>query len=449
MGQTGDADLKRIDEAWGCVAVHEIEAPAPAADVRPSRQARAYWTIMVVGGLCLALSGASILAGVSPRGFLSGEDSWAPMRAAQSLLGTPAFDRLYETLFFERRTKFQYPPTSLLVPDLLDMLGLGSARVLNRMNAGFVLLNAVLSGVLADAVISRPLRLGGGRRMGVAAMGALSALAFFPITRGLQLGQIQVWLDLAFTAACVLLVQGRPFAAGALMGFASLIKPQFVPLVLVAALLRRWRFAAGFTLLAATLGALSLWRYGLHNHLGYLDVLGFISQHGESFYANNSVNGVMNRWLANGSNLTWTGGEFAPYHPVVHAVTAAAGAAFLALPFLLRPARADPAGVLLHVCLSAMCFVLASPVAWEHHFGVLTGVFIVSVGAAAASPPGRMRRVAAATLPVAWLLCASKLDVFANQLSGTVLNPLQATHLAGALLLLAVVAWQVGRRSPR
>ncbi|MGI4945652.1 MAG: hypothetical protein ACRYHQ_34665, partial [Janthinobacterium lividum] len=32
-------------------------------------------------------------------------------------------------------------------------------------------------------------------------------------------GQIQIWLDLAFTASCVLLVRGRSFAAGAAMGF--------------------------------------------------------------------------------------------------------------------------------------------------------------------------------------------------------------------------------------
>lgn len=51
----------------------------------------------------------------------------------------------------------------------------------------------------------------------VATLGIPSALAFPPVTRGLQLGQIQIWLDFAFTAACVLLVRGRPFAAGALL----------------------------------------------------------------------------------------------------------------------------------------------------------------------------------------------------------------------------------------
>jgi len=35
----------------------------------------------------------------------------------------------------------------------------------------------------------------------------------------------------------------------------------------------------------------SVWRYGLHNHLAYLGVLSFLSRHGEQFYPNNSING--------------------------------------------------------------------------------------------------------------------------------------------------------------
>ena len=431
------------------VAAHPGKAAAllPAAaggQVRPGM--RACRVAIAVAALCMAVSAASMLAGFSFRGALSGEDSWGPMRAAHTLLRTPAFDRLYETLFFEQRIKLQYPPTSLLVPDLLDALHLGAPRLLNCLNVVLVLVNSVLAGVLADAVIARPMRLHGRSRIGIAAAGALSALMFFPVVRGLQLGQIQIWLDLAFTAACVLLVQGRPFAAGAVMGFASLIKPQFIPLVVVAALLRRWRFAAGFAMVAATLGAVSVLRYGLHNHLGYLEVLRFISRHGESFYGNNSVNGVMNRWLANGGNLVWAGDQFAPYNPVVYAVTAAAGAAFIMLPLAVRPDQADPAGLLPHFCLSTLCFILASPIAWEHHYGVLPGMFIVAAGTAMASPPGRARRMSATILAAAWLLCASKLDMLVNRLSDTVLNPLQATHFAGALMLLIVLSWQIRSR---
>ena len=49
---------------------------------------------------------------------------------------------------------------------------------------------------------------------------------------------------------------------------------------------------------AVPIAGLSLFRYGLHNNLAYLDVLSFLSKHGESFFANNSVNGILNGYLS-------------------------------------------------------------------------------------------------------------------------------------------------------
>ena len=206
-------------------------APMPAAAGRQGRPGMPACRV-AIAALCMVVSAVSMLAGISLRGTLSGEDSWGPMRAAQTLLRTPAFDRLHETLFFDRHIKPQYLPTSLLVPDLLDVLHIGAPRLLNCLNVCLVLVNSVLTAMLADAVISGPMRLHGcprGRR--------LSALTFFPVVRDLQFGRVQFWLDLAFTATCALLVQGQP-AAGAVMGFGSLTKPQFIPLILVATVLR-------------------------------------------------------------------------------------------------------------------------------------------------------------------------------------------------------------------
>ena len=393
-----------------------------------------------LAAFCLLFSAATVAWRFSPHGYLSNEDSWAPMRAALNLLGTPEQDRLFETLFFARHVKMQYPPTSLLPLELLDGLGAGSPRALNGLNAALALVNAGLLGLLADTMLAgfrgvRPIP-----RAVAIGLGVASGLAFHPISRGLQLGQIQVWLDLAFTAACLLAARGRMAAGGAVMGFASLIKPQFLPLLLSAALLRQWRFAAAFALLVGTLGLVSVWRLGWHDHVEYLQVLRFIGRHGEAYYSNNSVNGVVNRWLGNGSDLAWTADGFAPFHPVVFAATSIAAVAFMAAPLLVRPDGRDRLAVLLHLCFATLCFVMASPVAWEHHYGILPPMFIVTSCCLASRQPGAQGYARFGVLAAAWILSASKLDGLTNRLSGTVLNVFQATHLIGALLLLLVMA---------
>ena len=385
--------------------------------------------------LCLTLSAASIALHFSPHGLLSNQDSWAPMQAALDKLGTPDGSRLYETLFFEQHVKMQYPPTSLLPLGLLDTLGIGSPRLLNILNVGLLLLNAVLLGCLADALLRRSM----GPRWLVIACGTISGIAFYPITRALQLGQIQIWLDLCFTAACLLIVHGRPAFAGSVMGLASLIKPQFLPLPLFELLIRQWRFAAGLTAVATCCGALSVSVFGLHNHLEYLEVLHFISQHGESFYSNNSVNGIVNRLLNNGPNLSWNADAFAPFHPAVFAATSAAAALFLAIPCLIRPARGDAGGALAHLCLATLCCILASPVAWEHHYGVLPPMILVALSRIHAAPESGKRRWLTIGVAASWLLSACHLAPVVNKLNGSVLNPVQATHFFGALILSLVL----------
>lgn len=82
----------------------------------------------------------------------------------------------------------QHPPTSLLPLELLDGLGAGSPRVLNGLNAALVLVNAGLLDLLADTML---VRFRGVRPIPQAAaigLGAASGLAFYPTSRGLQLG---------------------------------------------------------------------------------------------------------------------------------------------------------------------------------------------------------------------------------------------------------------------
>lgn len=121
---------------------------------------------------------------------------------------------------------------------------------------------------------------------------------------------------------------------------------------------------------------------------------------------------------------------------------------------------------------------MASPVAWEHHYGVLPAIFIIVLaellgrGALSEGPPAQSSRLRAGNelgstglgstpngsgltiwkrtaglLAFAWLLCAGKLYPLVNYFDQTYLSPLQSTHFAGALLLLGITLRQVRLRS--
>ena len=124
--------------------------------------------------------------------------------------------------------------------------------------------------------------------------------------------------------------------------------------------------------------AAALVRFGLADHLQYLEVLRTISRSGEAYYPNQSVNGVMNRVLGNGAPAEFSP-EFAPYHPVVYFTTLVSSLLILAL--ALRPwrLRQTAAGGHVGLLLAVVAATMASPVAWQHHYGALLPVFAAAV----------------------------------------------------------------------
>jgi len=367
-------------------------------------------------------------------------DSWTPMLRALEHVDSGAAAPLYEAVFFGEGTKFQYPPTSLLPLELIRIALPLTSYVLNVINSIVMIANAAATALLAWLVWREAAggpaseeRAAEGRAIAIAAFAA--SWLFVPLTRAFQLGQIQLWIDLAFTAACVLWIVDRRAAAGFAVGLASLIKPQLGLFVVWALVWREWKFAGGFLLAALPIGLISLWRYGWDAHLAYLDVLSFISQHGESYYRNSSVNGLVNRLLFNGTNLEWQASQFAPFNTYVYAVTMLASVIFVALPLAVpfmqrgRPANIYDFGA------AALCFTLASPLAWDHHYGIMLPLFVILLGSAVEKEASQSRRTTLALLTVAWTLSAG-LYVAVNLLSGTLLNVLQSYVLFGALLLL-------------
>ena len=113
-----------------------------------------------------------------------------------------------------------------------------------------------------------------------------------------------------------------------------LIKPQFALIGAWALARRQWRFAAVCAAVVLAGLSVSIAAYGVRSHVDYLRVLTFISERGETFYANQSFNGLLNRLLFNGPNLEWQETAFAPTHRLVQAGTTLAGLMLIAAAWL-------------------------------------------------------------------------------------------------------------------
>jgi hypothetical protein len=183
-------------------------------------------------------------------------------------------------------------------------------------------------------------------------------------------------------------------------------------------------------------GGLSLLVFGWENHLDYLHVLSRIASRGEAFYPNQSVNGLLNRLVgigdpANYNNLEWRGDWFPPSNALVYFATLASSALFLGLA-LFRSRRGDDHDGLLDLCTIALSCTLASPIAWEHHYGILVPVFAVLLP----SLVHDARQLIC--LGVAYTL-ASNFIPATNLLAQTPFNVVQSYLLAGALMTLVLL----------
>ena len=92
-------------------------------------------------------------------------------------------------------------------------------------------------------------------------------------------------------------------------------------------------------------------------------------------------------------------------------------------------------------CLIALSGTMASPIAWEHHYGITLPIFAVLL----AGSIGDHRRLA--WLAVAYVLVSTFLPI-TNFLAATPLNILQSSLLAGAMILLVLLHQRQGASAP-
>lgn len=344
-------------------------------------------------------------------------------------------------VFLNSGIRFQYPPSALLPLKVMP-----SPLAMREKASTASMWAVVLTIILAWAILIKrsPPRLTLGSSwldpyvITCAIMVALLGVTYYPLIKGHNLGQIQVYLGALAAAALLGFVYGHQFLAGACFGLCCLVKPQY-GLVFVWAVLRRQHklFIAGALVFGAGL-ATALAVFGTKNYLGYLEVLRTLSRHGESYFPNESVNGLLHRLLGNGEVVHWRARKLPPYNPIVYYGSLASSVVILGVA-LFWPASRRWRGSVLDLSVVLVASTMASPIAWEHHYGVFFPIL------AAALPLFALRPVRAGLLLGSYaLMCAEWLKP-ALWISNWCLSLLSVHIFWGGLLLFALLVAERAR----
>ena len=295
-------------------------------------------------------------------------DSWLPMlKSLDYFRDHPRepiyYAKLYDTLI--------YPLPSLLPMLLLRKLGLGAYELRILAVLSWLAMWSVLGGTLLLA--RQQLKRRAGNLRWPAALGvAILWAGLYPLFKGYALGNASTFLTAIFTLLVLLWARGQERAGGILVATMTMVKPQFVLLIVWFALRRRWGALGSALLFGGLLFAISFAYFGLHNNLDYLSILASLSHKAQSHYANQSIFGTLNRMIFNGENLPYHPFVYSPYIPWVYRVTVLTSL-FLAALGLFYPwgrlkGSAGDLGAM------GILSVAASPMAWEHHYGIVFAV---------------------------------------------------------------------------
>jgi hypothetical protein len=272
--------------------------------------------------------------------------------------------RIYPELFFTEHQKFIYPPASLFLIEGLNAIethGVSAELVWKT-----VLLLAWAGSIALGVLFYRSQR----ANVDVVELAAVAVLGilFLPFAEALYRGQVQILLTFLWELSALLWIWRMKGLSGLVLALTCIFKPQLAIFLLWGVLRREWRFTAAFVITCGALLALSIARFGITNHVDYLPVLSYLSRHGEALWANQSMNGLLNRLLRNGDPVSWSYTVYPPYNPAVYIASTCFSVLLvvvgLLLPWCLGWTRTI-ADFLLFGCIA----VLISPISWEHHYG--------------------------------------------------------------------------------
>lgn len=377
-------------------------------------------------------------------------DSWEDMFQAWEYLQSNHGTLIYSQLFFKDGVKFQYPLTSLLPLFLLNQFTSDNHTqlyILNFLSWIAIITTAIFAvrifNLSLNSFFAKPLS--GKFRLDVfirTFLFLLLCFMFYPLMKAHALGQIQVFINCFFTLSVWFWLKRQEHISGILIGLMILIKPQYVLIAIWGVLRKRYSFA--ISLFAVCLSGLlcSAFLFGSSNLLDYLSVLNFISRTGEGFYANQSMNGLLNRLLFNGNNLQWERHIFAPFNSIVYAGTLLSSA-LLVLGALRGFVRRSLWGGVTDFMIIALSCTIASPVAWEHHYGILLVIFAFLLPYLLSQPV--FGRTTMFFFVLSYALASNFLGIF-NRLAYVLVLNIAQSYLYIAALIVLVFLYGIGDR---
>jgi hypothetical protein len=293
----------------------------------------------------------------------AGTDSTLYMQMGEDAFHS-ADHSIYQQLFFVQHEKFIYPPSSLFVTEALDSL---NAHHVSSADVWKIFLVIAWIAAIVVAVILYRIRRRDARWLELVCVAVLGIL-FLPFAEALYRGQVQIALTLLWGVSILLWERQQTTACGFVLAITCMFKPQLAVFLLWGALRREWRFTVAFAATAVAVLVCSIAHFGWQNHVDYLSVLSYLSRHGEALWANQSLNGLLNRLLRNGNAASWDPRVYPPYRPVIYLASSAFSVICLIVGLLvpkLRRWTGTTEDYVFFGCIS----VLMSPIAWEHHYG--------------------------------------------------------------------------------
>lgn len=306
-----------------------------------------------------------------------GNDSWYYMAQGAETWRQHS-NTIYETAFFERGIRFIYPPTALLLYQ-----GCGVARFLHMQPFTLFKILLLLSMLGTWWIASEFFftqypnlkRAKAWERWKVRLLILALIYTFLPLINALSLGQVQTIINFVLILSAFLWWRGSRVAPGILLGLTCWLKPVMMLFLLWGLLRRQWSFAVSLGSMLLLGLTVSVAVFGWHNTMEYQAVVHFLGRHGDALFTNDSLNGLLHRQMHVGSPVTWIYG-YPPFNRPIYLATLFSSA-FLVGAALVIPHLRRMAATTVDFLLFAMAAVMASPIAWEHHYGVFFLVFLL------------------------------------------------------------------------
>jgi hypothetical protein len=189
--------------------------------------------------------------------------------------------------------------------------------------------------------------------------------------------------------------------------------------------------------------------FGFAMYIDYLRGLSFVTKHGESFFTNQSFNGLVGRLFSIRypdafNNLKWNGYRYPPYNIWIFSFTQITTIVVLLISLLKTKSQQTEARVA-DFLLMGLGATLASPIAWEHHYGILFPIF-VCIWLILWFGDSPLKSIWSKIAFITCYLIAANVFPFTKFIAGSYLNILQSYLFfaaCGVFILLALIKHQL------